>query len=122
MISRQPANEFRLSFFYFIAQNMTHLITVSIFILNRFSLRCSPTRKTFESPHVLINYLKNTIEKTDIEITIRKAAKKYYIKLKKYYNKMNKIYTTATVLNPRFKIQYYKINNWKELIDGINTE
>ena len=72
--------------------------------------------------NILIDYLKNTIEKTDIEITIREAIKKYYIKLKEYYNKTNKTYTIATVLDPRFKMQYYKINNWEELIDGINTE
>ena len=72
--------------------------------------------------NILINYLEDIIEKIDVEITIKKVAKKCYTKLKEYYNKINKTYTIATVLDPRFKMQYYEINNWKELIVGINTK
>ena len=50
---------------------------------------------------------------------IKKAAKKCRIKLLEYYNKTNNTCLISTILDPRLKLQYYKDQNWDDVL--INT-
>ena len=69
--------------------------------------------------NTLINYTENTIDSMDIDPIIKEAAKKCWEKLTEYYNKISKTYLVATILDPRFKMQYYENNKWEDMIVEI---
>ena len=69
--------------------------------------------------NTLIDHTEDTIDSENTDPEIKEAAKKCQEKLMVYYNKTGKTYLAATVLDPRFKMQYYEDNKWKELIEDI---
>ena len=69
--------------------------------------------------NILLDHLENTDEKINLDETIKEVAKECYTKLKEYYNKIDKTFLIATILDPRFKMHYYKNNKWEEYIDTI---
>lgn len=70
--------------------------------------------------NTLIDHAEDMDDLENIDPTIKKAAKKCIEKLLEYYNKTNKVYLVATVLDPRFKMQYYEENKWEEIIVKIH--
>jgi len=47
---------------------------------------------------------------------LKKAAKKSKTKLLEYYNKTNDAYLVSTILDPRLKLQYYKVHDWGDTL------
>jgi hypothetical protein len=64
----------------------------------------------------LIDHIEDTIDNINIIDSIIIAANKCKDKLLTYYNKTNDTYLFATILDPRLKLQYYKNNNWDNLL------
>jgi hypothetical protein len=45
------------------------------------------------------------------------------LKLLEYYNKTNDSYLISIILDPRFKLEYYKDNEWgDQLIDNVQQK
>ena len=71
--------------------------------------------------NIHIDHIEDTISLDNIKPVIKEAAESCKNKLLEYYNKTNETYLIATILDPRFKMQYYKDNNWEEdMISDIN--
>ena len=63
------------------------------------------------------------LQNIKINKLIKKAAKYCKSKLLKYYNKTNDSYLISIILDPRFKMQYFKDKDWDDkLIDEINQK
>jgi uncharacterized protein DUF4413 len=70
--------------------------------------------------NTLIDHAEDMNDLENNDSTIKEAAKKCSTKLLEYYNKTNKAYLVATILDPRFKMQYYEENKWDEIIVEIH--
>ena len=69
--------------------------------------------------NTLIDHAEDTVDSVNIDPKIKEAAKKCREKLIEYYKRTDKTYLVATVLDPRFKMQYYVDNKWEEITDEI---
>jgi hypothetical protein len=57
------------------------------------------------------------------KLFLKEPAKNCRNKLLEYYNKTNDAYLMATILDPRFKMIYYKDAEWeKELFDEVQEK
>jgi hypothetical protein len=72
--------------------------------------------------NILIDHIEDTASLESAEQIIITAAAICKEKLEEYYNKTNKTCLIATILDPRFKIQYYEDNNWNELVSEIHEK
>ncbi|CAB4482136.1 unnamed protein product [Rhizophagus irregularis] len=70
------------------------------------------TTKILSSAKYPITYCENFDSSSDIVIAVKVGLEK----LKIYYEKTDDttMYTIATVLDPRFKLNYYENNKWKQ--------
>lgn len=69
--------------------------------------------------NTLIDHLEDMCSKKEVDKTIKEAAAACLEKFKEYYNKTNKASLLAVILDPRFKIEYYEINKWEEMVSEI---
>ena len=72
--------------------------------------------------NILIDHLEDIKDRNNIDSNIQEVAKICREKILEYYNKTNKTYMLAVILDPRFKMQYYENNSWKDLIEEIKKE
>jgi uncharacterized protein DUF4413 len=72
--------------------------------------------------NILIDHIEDTVDLENADQIIIAAAATCKEKLEEYYNKTNKTCLIATILDPRFKIQYYEDSNWDELVSEIREK
>jgi hypothetical protein len=66
--------------------------------------------------------VKLTALKLDVVATIKKAAQAAYDKIKAYYDKSDDFYTIATILDPRFKLQFYQSDTSDQAESSANIQ